>query len=1831
MKKALSILMTFSLLLSAFAPTVSATGVVSTEAISTEVVSTETTTESTSEGFVSESEIETLDVTEATTEGSSEVTEASTEVVASGDATTEATTTEETKNEEISEDDIEEMANTLKLHTNGVTLKSEDYKGTDIQTNSYYSKLNTYMKNNLFGTTYGASSGKDDSKTMQCAEFVARALVGAGLMKSPGKDKWQAYDNCNELYQYFKDSDDWSRVGKPIIGKKFVSTKKEWETEVVNAASEDTFDKFCQQVKDGKYKAGDVLLFIKKTSNSEGKTYNTFGHAAILSKYTAKDPNGVITPVIFHASTSRVDSTNYLSNKNGRGWMTWALVQQAKNNIFTLGGVEESSISQLSINENGEIDEDAFNAMIEEMGGTSVGVAVYRYEDEVGSYMQVKKVPSKTPTNSEYYSLEGIEYGVYSDKECTDLLKTLTLKANGKSNKVSLTVTAGETRTVYLKEIEDSVEGSGFKYNSKVYTVTLTDAYTKDSPLVYGVDVNPNGVKDDLEAATLNVHKVTASNCATMVAGNPNYSLAGAEYAIYSSYMNDYVNTKATWYPTEADLVAGTNGSTANIKTDANGNTPTVYVEYGTYYVREEKPSPGYIKATDCPHKVTLQDADGERNKTITCNEPITLDPVAINITKDAKNGTIDTSKYSLAGAIFEIAYYNQNYTEAELEGKTPTKKWYVQTDANGEVDFTNPQYHVSTNQFVSDELYLNASGKVGMPAGVFTVREVKGPDGYGTATSGSVNGTEIDKSVLYGKVVVDANGESHAEFEGTTGNFNIVIPEPETRGDITFTKVDYETKETMAGIPFKITNNLTGESHIVVTDKNGVYNSAASVIPHTTSTNGNDGKTADYTSVGLWFFGNADTTKHDMTTVDDTQGAFIVGDGKAGSYTIEELPCEANEGKQLITPYVFTVTSADVTQVKNIGTISNVPEPFLDSLEWDSDTKTHVSSADDDVTVMDTVTYNFLTAGKKYTLKGILMEISTNADGTNSATPLIDDNGNYVTSNHTFTVPSDYEDTDQEKCGTEDVEFKFSGVDLKGIQFVVYEYLYDGEDNTVLQIKDGVVDESGAIKRRDGSVVKHADANDIDQIGYFPDIRTEAWSSETGINSVAAGPDVEIVDTVNYTGLKAKTEYTLVATIAYMDEDGKEAFVLDKDGKKVTAEKTFTTDRENGSVDIVLPKFDATPFEGKSVVIYEELYQDGALAGEHKDINDKKQTIYFPSIGTTATDSETSSHMGLADSEVTIIDTVQYTSLAPGKEYTLSGTLMDKETGNALLDAKGKEISSSITFTPSEPNGEVDISFTFDGSLLAGKTTVAFETVSYNGKELTFHKDITDENQTVYFPNLKTSLRDAETGIKNTIIDNEVTLIDTVTYSNIVKDRKYKVAGYLMNKDTNEPILVNGQKVTGEATFNATDTSGTVDVTYKFDGLASDFIKDGKTSSSIVCFETLIVTEEYAEEGHYETVTKDAWDEQTYKTVLTCDTCSAVLSDMTDAEFAAHTAEHGAYTETLVEDEVIHHGPTEEEVYVKDKDAVTKDCVIAIHEDINDVDQTVNVPSGKTIAKDKESGTHTAYPDEEVTIVDSVYYKGLNVGETYTIKGQLYLRPETVTEATVPEPLLVDGKPVTAETTFVATSESGTIDMTFTFNASALKGQMIVVFENCYNKDKLVFTHADIEDDDQTIHFPEIGTTATDKDGDKELSIKKKVTLIDTIEYKNLTVGETYYIYGTVMDASTKKAAVSNGEKVKVKVKFVPKKSNGKTKVTFEFDTTGLENRKLVVFEEIKTKNGTTIALHKDWKSKSQTVTVPDAPKTGVVTPFTILLIVGLVAIAGIGVILYKRKKLSN
>ena len=278
----------------------------------------------------------------------------------------------------------------------------------------------------------------------------------------------------------------------------------------------------------------------------------------------------------------------------------------------------------------------------------------------------------------------------------------------------------------------------------------------------------------------------------------------------------------------------------------------------------------------------------------------------------------------------------------------------------------------------------------------------------------------------------------------------------------------------------------------------------------------------------------------------------------------------------------------------------------------------------------------------------------------------------------------------------------------------------------------------------------------------------------------------------------------------------------------------------------------------------------------------------------------------------------------------------------------------------------------------------------------------------------------------------------------------------------------------------------------------------------------------------------------------------------------------------------------------------------LAEHKDKDDVSQQVTVlkPEIGTTATDKADGDKNVVSEPEATITDTVRYVNLTPGKTYKVTGTLYEKVKGKDGKVTEKKFTVNGKDVTAETEFTAEKTSGEVEVTFTFDASAIKdGTELVAFETVSSDGHEICAHADIEDEGQTVTVtkPEVGTTATDGfDGDKNVVADTDATVTDTVHYKNLTPGQTYKVTGTLYQKVTdkdgkvtKKKLTVDGKDVTAETEFTAETSDGDATVTFKFDASGIKDKTpLVAFESLSYKDKE-LCAHADIEDEDQTVTV--------------------------------------
>lgn len=790
---------------------------------------------------------------------------------------------------------------------------------------------------------------------------------------------------------------------------------------------------------------------------------------------------------------------------------------------------------------------------------------------------------------------------------------------------------------------------------------------------------------------------------------NPCYSLEGATYGVYSD--------------------PGCTQQVGSLTCNASGDSNVIDIAPGTYYVKETKAGKSYALDGGI-HKVNVS---GGQTATVNVSDAPQYDPADMLVAKvDAETGKASPlGAGTLAGAEFTVKYYDGFYTQENLPGKA-TRTWVLKTDEDGFTGLSsareNPDIYLSSG----DSFYQTADGKMyTLPLGTVSIQETKAPAGYLLS----------DSTVHLQQVTSNTSSEFVSTFVEPSED-TPTVREQVKRGDIAFNKVHGEDMTGLAGVPFKITSKTTGESHIAITDANGILTTEASACPHTRNTNGNDAAlnadgTVDESRLsidnGLWFSGSKDA----QTAADDSKGALPYD-----TYTFEELRCSANDNLNLVK---FEVTVSRDAYTIDRGTVDDNPIE-IGTTATDGADGDHKLLASNQAEIVDTVSYKGLKKGTEYELKGALMDAETGE-------ALKDTAGKEIIATAKFTPKA--------SSGKQKVKFKFDATLLGGHRAVVFERLY----------LDGKIQAT------------HEDPEDEDQtVEFLPvEIGTTATDAADGDKAIGVGKAVTVEDEVSYKNLATGREYTVTGTL--MDSETGEP-LKDAKGNAVTATTTFEPEDTEGKVKVTF-SVDTSTLSNKKLVVFERLEADGNVIARHEDLTDEGQTVEVipPEIKTSAADGADGDKEVTADGKATIVDTVKYTGLVPGTEYELQGTLMEPETGEALKAADGKEITASAKFTPQAQDGSQDVTFTFDASALGGAKTVVFEKLFVDGTLIGSHEDPTDKDQTVEIsPSLKTTAATIQ-GSKVVKPEDEVAIVDTVHLKGLRPGQSYTLTASINKK----------------------------------------------------------------------------------------------------------------------------------------------------------------------------------------------------------------------------------------------------------------------------------------------------------------------------------------------------------------------------------------------------------------------------------------------------------------
>lgn len=973
---------------------------------------------------------------------------------------------------------------------------------------------------------------------------------------------------------------------------------------------------------------------------------------------------------------------------------------------------------------------------------------VYRGVASTGSLALAKSSANTDMTDgNENYSLEGAVYGVYPSRsqaqDSVDAVATMTTDAAGKAQVDDI-----KRGTYCIKEISPS---PGFALDETIYEATVNSGEITTKEVKEAPQSNP---------VSLLVSKADGDTDRNEAQGDASLAKAQFEFSFYGGQYSSRTEAEAAansgvakrvWTmqtdesgrinPTSPDSTFPVHGPDGSIISTepyfVSGDSPFTTTDgqlalpLGTLIIREVMAPQGYLISDSSDHLVNVTGGGTEESvftfSVPSISEQVQRGGIAVGKIDRENGGHLPSGSATLAGAVFSIV--NDSAASVVVDGiefLPGSVVAAIETDENGCARTTE-----------------NA-----LPFGTYIVTETKAPDGY-----------LLDANSRSWSKTVQIREEAVYDLTSTANS----VDDQVKRGDFSFSKVDGRTMERLADAPFLITSKTTGESHVVVSDENGMVDTSANWNPHTHETNANDriadteigpkADSSDNTGIvdvkpdsrtGIWFSGRTDIT----TEPDDSLGALPYD-----TYVVEEIPCKANADKALVS---FTLTvSRDKTNL-DLGTVDDNPGPSIRT-ELATLNGGHASAQGAGVTLIDEVAYNGLTPGKTYTIKGTLHAMQEDSDGNKTdAGAIRDADGNEVTAETTFEASAPE--------GAANVEFTFDASAIDASAVVAFETL-----------------------EVDGNVAaEHSDITDEKQTVWFPSIKTNLCNKNAGTTPSAEGKIV-LVDEVSFEGLAPGKPYSIEGELHVRSKDGIDSGIaVDKNGLEIRSSQLFVPESSHGTASVAF-SFEAPDLAGETVVAYEKLTDNGIVLTEHANISDDDQSISFPTIATTARCNESDSNeVPSVLGKATIIDTVKYRNLIEGKTYTLQatphlasisedGTITD---AGALKTEEGTEICAQASFTADTTSGTADVKIEIDPSKLKGETIVMFEEC-YDGETLVAaHADINAKEQTLTVPSIMTLARDGKTASHEGSIAKNSTIVDVVRFENLTPGKKYSVTG---------------------------------------------------------------------------------------------------------------------------------------------------------------------------------------------------------------------------------------------------------------------------------------------------------------------------------------------------------------------------------------------------------------------------------------------------------------------
>ena len=1248
--------------------------------------------------------------------------------------------------------------------------------------------------------------------------------------------------------------------------------------------------------------------------------------------------------------------------------------------------------------------------------------------------------------------------------------------------------------------------------------------------------------------------------------GNPCYNMNGIEYKIYK-------NSGTVANPVKAEDTGFTlklSGYNVNTST-ATANT--VELDAGEYVVEEVESTTkgtGYAYNSNL-YAVTV--VSGETS-TVSASDVPTNDPDRLSIykaTTESGNGRITHSS-----ATFKVEFFANDSWSGSA-----TRTWYYKT-VNGVSQLGDTTYLDSA--YSNSPLY-EIGGLVTFPLGTVRVTEEKAPEGY----------LSSDFELL-GEISLNTNDEPEFTWVSTAVTNKLKYESDGTpsildevkKGDVKIEKWDAETNSKtpqgsadFSGIKFDITNK-SGRS-VIVNDNEYANNEVVATI--TTDANGDAKTTGKMLPAGTY----------EIKEVASNSG-YMLTDGTARTFKIEtdgEVVTTNTSGNNLV--FKNNIVRADLKFFKvNIDGSKQAFIPFLiERLDEDGNVvESHIILSDENgyVDTSDTA--------KRPKTADNVNKLDAFVSGGEYAGALDDASGNVwfgepsaVANGKGSLVYSAYRVTELRSVNN-------NAEDML-VQFVV-----KAEDLETEFVKGKVFNLDNIFV----NLIIHLESDLVD--------------GASGTKTVSVKEDAEVMDKVRWDHLKVGQLYRLKTVVVYEDEDGNTSEI----GENTVDFTPTAVDSTNTSLGITenTVTVDTRALNGGTLHAVDYIYavkgdNEVLIATHNKDLNTESQMLGVPSIRTRASDGKTLDRVGTAEPNAEITDTISIKNMPEGSMFRVVERLVDRETEELIAETTAiLRISNRVTEVSYKADGtivspktaEIKMpTITIDASKWAGKTVVVQE-IFYDydtEEEYIRHDSLLDEDQSIYYIKVGTVALDELTETHTGAVVEDDRVIDTVKIENCIVGEEYTVNGKFVDKES-QKVLATAEPVTVTATestmyveivfeLDARDLGGKSAVAYEYvyhNDVKVGEHEDPDDEDQIIDYPDVKTNAEDGEtnanvgRAREETTIVDkisvtnltVGEEYTVKGVLMNQGTKEVYIDADGNEVRNEVTFVATAKNMTVEMPFTFNGANLKGTsVVVFEDLETNGITIAVHHDINDKDQTVDYPDGRTVAEDSKTKTHYTNAEEVAEVVDTFYYYNLRAGVPYTLNADLVNK--------------ANGKVVATQTiTFTPDEKDGKILVTFTFDASLLKGETLVAFETVEYNGVEVIVHKNLEDKEQTIYIPEIKTLAETPLG-KITELSENAPIKDTVYYKNLEKGKAYILTASVVDKET--LDVIKSEKFNV----VAEEESGEWVVEMTIDTIENKGKTLVFFEEVEVKNddGETVKVgeHKDPTDEGQTIKVPE------------------------------------